>query len=275
KVTIEELPNLSNYIAIMRGPILLGARMGTDNLVGLVADDGRWAHIAHGPLVSLFDTPFLIGERADIQKKLEGMQPVSGKPLHFTVPGLFEDKFKNLELEPFCHIHDSRYMMYWLSMTDAEYADYQQSMRDAEKQKLELDARTVDAVATAEQQPEVDHNMKSERSERGHFQSEGWRDAKNGGYFAYNMDTKGEENLTLMVRFWGNESGNRSFDIMIDDKVLVTENIVGKWKREAFVNAEYAIPTEWLKGKDVINVRFQSKPGTVAGGVFYVRLVRE
>ena len=275
KVTIEELPNLSNYIAIMRGPILLGARMGTDNLVGLVADDGRWAHIAHGPLVSLFDTPFLIGERADIQKKLEDMQPVSGKPLHFTVPGLFEEKFKNLELEPFCHIHDSRYMMYWLSMTDAEYADYQQSMRDAEKQKLELDARTVDAVATAEQQPEVDHNMKSERSERGHFQSEGWRDAKNGGYFAYNMDTKGEENLTLMVRYWGNESGNRSFDIMIDDKVLATENIVGKWKREAFVNAEYAIPTEWLKDKDVINVRFQSKPGTVAGGVFYVRLVRE
>ena len=162
-----------------------------------------------------------------------------------------------------------------IDYTDAEYADYQQSMRDAEKQKLELDARTVDAVATAEQQPEVDHNMKSERSERGHFQSEGWRDAKNGGYFAYNMDTKGEENLTLMVRYWGNESGNRSFDIMIDDKVLATENIVGKWKREAFVNAEYAIPAEWLKGKDVINVRFQSKPGTVAGGVFYVRLVRE
>ena len=273
-ITVEELPNLPNYIAIMRGPILMGARMGNHRLDGLVANDGRWAHIAHGPLVSLFDTPFLIGERQEIVQKLQNMQPVNGKPMHFTVPGLFDGKFKNLELEPFSSIHDSRYMMYWLSMSKAEYADYQQKMREAEKQKLELDARTIDAVATAEQQPEVDHQMKAEGSKTGHFQSEGWRDATNGGYFAYNMDTKGEENLTLMVRYWGNENGNRTFDILIDGQVLTTENIVGKWKREAFVNAEYTIPAEWVKGKQVINVRFQSKPGTVAGGIFYVRLIK-
>ena len=273
-ITVEELPNLPNYIAIMRGPILMGARMGNHRLDGLVANDGRWAHIAHGPLVSLFDTPFLIGERQEIVQKLQNMQPVNGKPMHFTVPGLFDGKFKDLELEPFSNIHDSRYMMYWLSMSKAEYADYQQKMREAEKQKLELDARTIDAVATAEQQPEVDHQMKAEGSKTGHFQSEGWRDATNGGYFAYNMDTKGEENLTLMVRYWGNENGNRTFDILIDGQVLTTENIVGKWKREAFVNAEYTIPAEWVKGKQVINVRFQSKPGTVAGGIFYVRLIK-
>ena len=273
-ITVEELPNLPNYIAIMRGPILMGARMGNHRLDGLVANDGRWAHIAHGPLVSLFDTPFLIGERQEIVQKLQNMQPVNGKPMHFTVPGLFDGKFKDLELEPFSSIHESRYMMYWLSMSKAEYADYQQKMREAEKQKLELDARTIDAVATAEQQPEVDHQMKAEGSKTGHFQSEGWRDATNGGYFAYNMDTKGEENLTLMVRYWGNENGNRTFDILIDGQVLTTENIVGKWKREAFVNAEYTIPAEWVKGKQVINVRFQSKPGTVAGGIFYVRLIK-
>ena len=273
-ITVEELPNLPNYIAIMRGPILMGARMGDYRLDGLVANDGRWAHIAHGPLVSLFDTPFLIGERAEIVEKLQGMQPVSGKPMHFTVPGLFEEKYANLELEPFSHIHDSRYMMYWLSMSKAEYDAYQQRMRDAEAQKLQLDARTVDAVATAEQQPEVDHQMQSEGSKKGYFQSEGWRDATNGGFFSYNMDTKGEENLTLMVRYWGNETGNRTFDILIDGQLLATENIVGKWKHEAFVNAEYAIPAEWLKGKSVINVRFQSKPGTVAGGIFHVRLVK-
>ena len=41
KVTVEELPNVPEYVAIMRGPILMGARVGTDNLEGLVADDGR------------------------------------------------------------------------------------------------------------------------------------------------------------------------------------------------------------------------------------------
>jgi hypothetical protein len=88
------------------------------------------------------------------------------------------------------------------------------------------------------------------------------------------MDTHGEENLTLMVRYWGNENGNRTFDILIDDQVLATENIVGKWNREAFVNAEYPIPAEWIKGKKVINVRFQSKGNSIVGGVFYVRLIK-
>ena len=39
-----------------------------------------------------------------------------------------------------------------------------------------------------------------------------------------------------MVRYWGNESGSRTFDILIDGKVLVTENIVGKWNKNEFVN---------------------------------------
>lgn len=79
KVTVEELPNVPNYIAIMRGPILLGARMGTEHLDGLIADDDRWGHIAHGPLVSVFDTPFIIGDRKTVLSKLENMQPVAGK----------------------------------------------------------------------------------------------------------------------------------------------------------------------------------------------------
>ena len=46
KVTIEELPNVPDYISILRGPILLGAKMGQENLEGLIADDSRWGHIA-------------------------------------------------------------------------------------------------------------------------------------------------------------------------------------------------------------------------------------
>ena len=60
-VRIEELPNVPNAISIMRGPILLGARTGTENMPGLIAGDGRWEHIAHGSLVSLFDAPYIIG----------------------------------------------------------------------------------------------------------------------------------------------------------------------------------------------------------------------
>lgn len=275
QVTIEELPNVPNYIAIMRGPILLGARMGTDHLDGLVADDSRWGHIAHGPLVSVFDTPFIIGNRREIQAKLEKMKPVAGKPLCYTVPGLFTEKYKDLQLEPFFRLHDCRYMMYWLSMNDREYADFQKAAQEAEQRKLLLDRRTIDAVATAEQQPEVDHQLKYENSQTGHFEGEPWRDARNGGYFSYNLLTNGETDLSLMVRYWGNETANRSFDILLDGKLLAEENLVGKWKRSELVNVEYPIPADMLQGKQSVTVTFRSKPGNIAGGVFYVRMLRK
>ncbi|MDO4163856.1 MAG: glycoside hydrolase family 127 protein [Bacteroides sp.] len=275
QITVEELPNVPNYIAIMRGPVLLGARMGTDHLDGLVADNSRWGHIAHGPLVSVFDTPFIIGDRKNIQAKLENMQPVAGKSLCYTVPGLFTDAYKDLQLEPFFRIHDCRYMMYWLSMTDAEYAEFQKSAKEAEQRKLLLDQRTVDAVATAEQQPEVDHQLKYEKSQTGYFKDEPWRDARDGGHFSYNLATGNETELSLMVRYWGHEGGNRTFDILIDDTLLTEECLTGKWDKDEFMNVEYPIPADMLKGKSSVTVTFRSKPGQVAGGVFYVRLLKK
>lgn len=275
KVRIEELPNVPNYISFLRGPILLGAKTGNQHLDGLVADDGRWAHIASGPLVSMLDAPFIIGDREEIQAKLDKMQPVPGHPFCYTVPGLFQNESgKDLILEPFYRIHDSRYMMYWLSMTAKEYEERQKQMREEEQKKLILDRRTVDAVAPGEQQPEVDHLMKSENSFTGNFEGENWRDARDGGYFQYNLMTKGEKDLSLMVRYWGNESASRAFDILIDGELLVTENTVGKWNQSTQINVEYKIPVEWVKEKESVTVTFRSHPGNTAGGVFYVRLVR-
>lgn len=276
-VSLEELPNVPEYVAIMRGPVLLGCRMGTDGLDGLVADDGRWSHIAHGPLVSLFDTPALIGERDRLLARLEQMTPVPGKPLHFTVDSLFSlkgEKMASLELEPFFGIHDCRYMMYWLSMDERQYADMTRARQEAERRQLDLDRRTVDMVTPGEQQPEVDHKAKYEGSRKGDFQDKPYRDASDGGYFQYEMATQGLTDLTLTVGYWGNESGPRDFTILVDDQPLAEENLTGKWNREEMVTQDYAIPAEMLKGKSFVTVRFQSKPGKMAGGVYSVRLVK-
>ncbi|MDR3262306.1 MAG: glycoside hydrolase family 127 protein, partial [Tannerella sp.] len=259
KVSIEEMPNTPNYISILRGPILLGAKTGTENLHGLVANDDRWAHIAGGPLVSAFEAPYIIGERTEILSKLNAMQPIAGKPFSYTVPELFA-RYKDLVLEPFYRIHDSRYAMYWLSMTDAEFEKFKYEMGEDERTKLILDERTIDAVATGEQQPEADHRIETRNSNTGIHEGEVWRDARNGGYFQYNLPTRGhEEGLSLMVRYWGNDGGNRTFDILIDNKPFITENIAGKWNKSEFVNVEYPIPAKMLKGKESITVRFQAK----------------
>lgn len=275
KISIEELPNEPGYVSVLRGPILLGARMGTFDLKGLVADDSRWAHIAHGSLVSMFDVPAMIGTRSEILAKLENMRPVEEQPFHYTVPGLFRDsKYGELVLEPFYGIHDSRYSIYWLAATQQEYNEIINKQREAEQEKMALDARTIDAVNPGEQQPEADHLMKQINSNTGTYREDSWRNARPGGFFQYQLSTKGEENLSLMLRYWGNETDSRAFDIFIDDELLASENISGKWNKNEFINVEYKIPAEMLKSKEIITLKFAGEEKNNAGRIFHVRLLK-
>lgn len=262
-VHVEELPNLPEYIAIMRGPIVLGKKMGTNDLAGLIADDGRWSHIAQGSLVPVTETPSLIGNKDEILKGLQAMKPVDGKPFHYIYNGM--------ELEPFFAIHDSRYMFYWLTMTQEQWNARQEEIKRKEAEQLHLDAITVDAVNFGEQQPEVDHQLQSANSERGLYQGQSYRHANN-GWFSVILDTKGKTALTLRCRYWGNESGNRTFDIVVDDKVIATCNNAHLTNKSEFVEKEYSIPADLLKGKQRVTVTFKSHDGHYAGGVYHMRL---
>lgn len=271
--TIEQMPNVPEYVAIMHGPLLLGAKTGTQNIRGLIADDGRWSHIAHGEKLPVNQAPVIVSEQiGDISQKLV---PVKGKPLQFTfAANLNVVNNADLVLEPFFRIHDARYMMYWMALTPPKYNNYMDSIAHAEKERLELEKRTVDFVAPGEQQPEVDHQMQSDRSRRGTAHDQAFREAAAGGYFSYSMATNKETNLALRVRYWGAENGNKSFDIYVDDQKLVTENLVNKWNRSDMVEIEYAIPPNRLTGKDYVRVKFQATESNTAGPVYYLRLVK-
>ncbi|MDE6395160.1 MAG: glycoside hydrolase family 127 protein, partial [Duncaniella sp.] len=182
--SIEELNYLPSYVSIVRGPIVLATRFNKDvPMPGLVAGDHRWGHIAGGPLVSVFDTPLLIGDRKTLVKKLNALKPAADNAMRFDAKGVFENCDGSVILEPFSGIHDSRYVLYWLSMTPKDYAAYQKKARQDEEMRLALDKRTVDAVNTGEQQPEADHRMQSERTASGNYNGEPWREASNGGFF--------------------------------------------------------------------------------------------
>jgi len=66
-----------------------------------------------------------------------------------------------VELEPFYKIHDARYEMYWMTLSNSQYRSYIDSLSVLEQQKADLQKRTIDFVAPGEQQPEVDHAAES------------------------------------------------------------------------------------------------------------------
>ncbi|MBP1614411.1 MAG: hypothetical protein H6Q13_1859 [Bacteroidetes bacterium] len=270
--TIERIPNVPNYVAIMHGPILLAAKTGTEDLKGLVADDSRWGHIAGGAKLPVNKAPIIIED--DMSKIAEKIKPVKGKPLTFTTSGLKFINSEKTELVPFYQIHDARYMMYWMSLTNVQYKSYLDSLAIIEKEKIDLQKRTIDFVAPGEQQPEVDHKMEKENSKTGNLSDEFFRDASNEGYFSYSIATNGKTDLSLFVRYWGAEWGTRKFDIYIDDKKLITEDNTEKWNQSKFKDVEYSIPNSMVTGKDHIRVKFQALPKSTAGAVYYIRLVR-
>ena len=269
---IKPMINVPQYVAIMYGPILLGMKTGTEDMRGLIADDSRFGQYAGGKKLALDEAPILLPKHLDDIAK--NLKPVPGKPLHFKLATRMENAIDG-ELQPFFEIHDSRYMMYWLALGENDYKAYMQKLADEEKARQALEARTVDKVNPGEQQPETDHNMEADVTERGNTEGVFFRDARDGHFFSYLMQTKGETNLSLQLKFWGQDEWRTSeFDIYVNDKLLCSVNNSHRWRTTQFKTVDYAIPSEFVKGKKEIRVKFVAHKGKQVGQIYGVRLVK-
>lgn len=269
---IKPMINVPQYVAIMYGPILLGMKTGTEDMRSLIADDSRFGQYAGGKKLALDEAPILLPKHLDDIAK--NLKPVPGKPLHFKLATHMENTIDG-ELQPFFEIHDSRYMMYWLALGENDYKAYMQKLADEEKARQALEARTVDKVNPGEQQPETDHRMETDDSNKGNTEGIFFRDAKDGHYFSYLMQTKGETNLSLQLKFWGQDEWRTSeFDIYVNDKLLCSVNNSHRWRTTQFKTIDYAIPSEFVKGKKEIRVKFVAHKGKQVGQIYGVRLVK-
>ena len=269
---IKPMINVPQYVAIMYGPILLGMKTGTEDMRSLIADDSRFGQYAGGKKLALDEAPILLPKHLDDIAK--NLKPVPGKPLHFKLATHMENTIDG-ELQPFFEIHDSRYMMYWLALGENDYKAYMQKLADEEKARQALEVRTVDKVNPGEQQPETDHRMETDDSNKGNTEGIFFRDAKDGHYFSYLMQTKGETNLSLQLKFWGQDEWRTSeFDIYVNDKLLCSVNNSHRWRTTQFKTVDYAIPSEFVKGKKEIRVKFVAHKGKQVGQIYGVRLVK-
>ena len=269
--SVKYLPNVPQYVALMHGPILLGMKTGTEDLAHLIADDSRFGQYASGAKLPLDGAPILIDDHID---RIAGhLTPVAGKPLHYTLDVKMENPIRN-EIQPFFEIHDARYMMYWLTLSEQGYKDYLEGLARAEKERQELEARTVDKVQPGEQQPETDHQMETNGSSTGNNNDVFFRDARNGRFFSYLMKTDGRTDLSLRLQFWGvGEWKTHEFDIFVDDALLTSVNNTGKYRISEFKYETFPIPASMLEGKEQVRVKFVAKPGKQVGEIYGVRLV--
>jgi len=267
---LEQMPDKSNYYAVLHGPIVLAAktRMFGDEQLNFLADESRMGHIAGGPVCPLEAAPMLVSDSLEFLRRFK---PVKGKPLTFTAPGLVQGAVGSLtEFNPFFRLHESRYTMYWQHATPTNFERIRIENAAREADRLALDARTIDQVAPGQQQPESDHFFKGEGIDAGVSSGRHWRHASK--WFSYELnDPEGEAKL-LRLTFAKGDAGRR-FDIAVNGMRLAEVSLADEV--EEFYQVDYPLPSKIIQDRPrKLIFRFIAKPGSVAGRLFGLRMMR-
>jgi DUF1680 family protein len=265
--TFEPMPDKSHYVAVLHGPIVLAAK--TQPFAGerlhVLADDSRMGHIAQGPVCPLDQAPVFVSDSGNAAARIK---PVRGQPLTFTARGLVQGKdAEALRLIPFFRLHDSRYMLYWQQTTSAALGSTRVASAALDSARRVLDAQTIDQVAPGEQQPESDHGYQAEGGDAGLAPAGRWRHARH--WFSYTLNDPRREAKILRLTFSPADAG-RQFAVQINGVVLAQVTLEAR-EGDALYTRDFAMPAG---SGDKLVVRFVAAPGSIAGGLYGLRLMR-
>ncbi|MGN7808691.1 beta-L-arabinofuranosidase domain-containing protein [Flavobacterium sp. 22076] len=246
KTHLEQLPDGSNWSAFVNGPIVLAAKTSTEALDGLFADDSRMGHVASGKYMPMDKAYALVGEKASYVSRLKEL-------------GNMRFVLDSLELEPFFELHDARYQIYFQTFTKDEFKEKQEILRQQEIKEMALEANTIDKINCGEQQPEVDHLYRGEKSNSGYDDGRFWRNTQS--YISYQMINKDKSGKYLDISI---------LDTMSTNDITITINS----KPAEIVSLENKIIRLDIAKQDVIAIKITAKDGKVSPKFYQLRIVK-
>jgi hypothetical protein len=250
---LESMPDDSNRVAVMYGPLVLAGDLGP--VKDSAARDALYV-------------PVMMTDKRD---PITWMRPVDGKRNTFLTNNT--GRPHDVELKPFYTIYDRRYSVYWDLFNERDWEARQAEYSAGLERNKKLKEAEIDFVQPGEMQPERNHNFKGDKSSVYSYKERPCRDSR-GGWFSFDLKTLSRSPVALVVDYWGGFPGAKTFDILVNDKIIATENISNK-KDGQFISVQYDIPEEILKNTSVSTIKFQAKTGNMAGPVFGVRTIRK
>lgn len=237
--------------------------------------------LLYGPIVLCAETElynphaYALGSPEDLVSRL---RPVPGTPLEFEADAqLFRRGFSRPEgkvrFRPFYRQYEGAYIVYWDAVSEQEWERFRSEYEQEQARLRELEARTMDMVRIGEDESERTHNLQGERTGAGAFRDRRWRHAVDGGWFSYDLAVEEGTEQELVLTFWGSDGGARTFDLIVNDRVLDTITLSNN-DPGRFFDRVYRLSPELTAGKRSITVRLQGKPGNFAGGLFGIRVLR-
>jgi hypothetical protein len=251
---IEAMPDNQNRVAIFNGPVVLAGDLGP-------VPDPRSKDLNY--------VPVLMTEERDPS---EWLIPFEGKFNSFVLSDVAYPR--KVELAPFYRTHDRHYTIFWDTFNEEQWKAFQEAYTEELKRKKQLEDNTIDLFRIGEMQPERDHQFVEKDTWVEEYRGRKARTADRGGWFAFQMDVRSPDPVSLSVEYWGGYTGSKTFDILVEDQVIATENITNKAPGK-FIDVSYRIPGELLVKKEKVEVKFLPQVGHRAGPVFTVRTIRE
>jgi hypothetical protein len=206
----------------------------------------------------------------EIRDPNQWLRPVAG-PNTFNIVEVGHPR--SFTLKPFYTVHERRYTVYLDMFNDEEWEAYQAAREAEREEKRKLEEMTFDFFQPGDTGSERDHRFEGDSTYIRYFKDRTARSAHRGGWFSFEMGVIKGKPMALVVEYWGGFTGSRTFDILIGDEKIATENIAGK-KDGHFIDVHYDIPESVTTNVHSVNVKFEPHSGHRAGPVFGVRTIK-
>ena len=249
---LETMPDNPHRVAVLYGPTVLAGDLGADDETTSVT----------------LEPALLTGDR----QPSDWLKPIANEPLTFRTTST--GKPNDVTLYPFYRMHHKRYAVYWDLLNDQQWVAREANYKKELERVRKLEALTIDFVQPGETKIESEHNLQGERMDSGENQGRQWRHARAGGWLAFDFKVASNTPVSLVISYWGSETGPRTFDILVDGIKVATQSLQND-KPGEFFDMTYPIPENATRGKNKITIRFQGQSGNMAGGFYGVRLIRQ
>ena len=253
---VEGLADNPNRAALMWGPLVLAGDLGPERRGG-----------------STDPIPSFVTESRPIDQWLKP-EDTAGNFRTEGIGRLTDRSQKEIELVPFYRLHRRTYSIYWDLYTAATWNKRLAEIGAEAARTKKIDSMTTVFVQPGDAEKEKEFNQQGEDTSTDGTNGRRARRAKK--WFSYDLPVNAAKTPALLVTYFTLERANRSFDILVDGQRVGQQKIERSVPGSAaghFFDVEYKIPSELLKDKKKMTVRFQSTGGNETASVFGVRLI--
>lgn len=258
--TYESLPDAKHVVGFRYGPVVLSAGLGQADMAK--SSTGVMVSV---PTKSMLIKDFITTKGMSVEQWLKHFQEHFVKKkdeLAFNLNNTDEDE--RLLFTPHYKQHSERYGIYW-NIVEADSQELQQHLLQTKETQRVKDA-TIDSLPVGNDQYELEHQIKGERTSTGDWDGYTYRRADEGGWFSYQMKVVPEaDNYVSMLCFSGNGGG--AFRLLVDGECCESLTEVPENPR-TFYEVRYLLPADLIGSKQQIEIKFEAKDSIRMNGIY-------